>query len=839
MTSFSGLFNNAALMLILCVIYDTFGVYSLSNKNLRYCLTGVLAGFISIVVMLNPWSLQPGVFFDTRWVLLSLCGLFFGFIPTAIAVTIAGAFRLYQGGPGGTVGTLVIVVTACVGIGWRFWQKRYERPLGWKELYLFGLLVQVAMLSCMFFMPVGMRFTIIKAVAPPILIIYPVLTMLIGLILKRQEIRRDTEKELEQSRKALSREKGLLRGVINAIPDLIYYKDTEGKYLGCNKSFEAFVGSREQDVVGRSVYELFDEETARPFHQMDQEVFNSGRLVSKEVWVASTSGEKVFLDTVKTPFNDLGGSLHGLVGISRDFTDRKKVESKLAAEKERLAVTLRSIGDGVITTDVEGNVVMLNTVAEQLTGWSQEEACGRPLAEIFHIINEDSREICVNPATKVIASGEIVELVNHTVLIAKDGTQRSIADSGAPIFDIENNIIGVVLVFRDVTNQIKMENELLKVEKLESIGILAGGIAHDFNNILAAILGNINLALFDQDLHNKTRGILQEAEKASLRAKELTQQLLTFAKGGHPVKELSSLEHVIKDSADFVLRGDKVACRYNIPKDLWAVEIDRGQIGQAIQNIVLNASQAMVEGGVINISCKNVSPSLLPDDSKGKKTSGLQCGKYVEIIIQDSGTGMATSVVEKIFDPYFSTKNEGSGLGLTITHSIIEKHNGFISIQSTPGIGTAVTVRLPAASEKLQERPGDESIRKTVSPLKILIMDDDEMVQDVTKKMLVKLGHKVEIAERGEEAIALYRNALDTGNRYDLIIMDLTIPGGMGGKETVGKIKVLDPEAKVIVSSGYSNDPVMAKFEEYGFCAAIVKPYALKNLSRVLSQVVS
>ena len=250
MDSFSGLLNNAALMLVLCVVYDTFGVYAISNRNLRYCLTGVLVGLIGIAVMLNPWSLQPGVFFDTRWVLLSLCGLFFGLTPTAVAVIITGSFRLYQGGPGGTVGTVVIVVTACVGLAWKYWMEKHDKPLGWKQLYAFGVLVQLAMLSCMFLMPANMRIPIIKAVAPPILIIYPVLTMLVGLILKRQETRRDAEKELVENRKALIKERGLLKGVINSIPDLIFFKSTEGAYLGCNRSFESFAGFEEQSLLG-------------------------------------------------------------------------------------------------------------------------------------------------------------------------------------------------------------------------------------------------------------------------------------------------------------------------------------------------------------------------------------------------------------------------------------------------------------------------------------------------------------------------------------------------------------------------------------------------------------
>ncbi|MBW1791805.1 MAG: PAS domain S-box protein, partial [Deltaproteobacteria bacterium] len=356
--------------------------------------------------------------------------------------------------------------------------------------------------------------------------------------------------------------------------------------------------------------------------------------------------------------------------VATDISDKKQAEMQLAAEKERLAVTLRSIGDGVITTDISGNIVLLNKVAEKLTGWSNEEAAGRPLEKVFHIINEQTREVCENPVSKVISSGQIVALANHTALIAKDGSERSIADSGAPILDDQSKIVGVVLVFRDVTDQIKTEKELLKVKKLESIGVLAGGIAHDFNNILAAILGNLNLASLDSNLLPGTKKLLSEAERAALRAKGLTQQLLTFAKGGEPVKETASLESVIKDSANFVLHGDTVACRYDIPENLWLVDIDKGQMSQVIQNIVLNGSHAMPDGGTIHVTCENIDPLqaedvFLPRDKK-----------FVRVAISDSGIGIPANVVDKIFDPYFSTKQEGSGLGLAISHSIITKHNG-------------------------------------------------------------------------------------------------------------------------------------------------------------------
>ncbi|MDY6973702.1 MAG: ATP-binding protein [Thermodesulfobacteriota bacterium] len=397
--------------------------------------------------------------------------------------------------------------------------------------------------------------------------------------------------------------------------------------------------------------------------------------------------------------------------------------------------------------------------------------------------------------------------------------------------NINGEVEGALAVNQDITEKKALDEERQKTKKLESIGTLAGGIAHDFNNILAAILGNINLALFDTDIKKETAKLLAEAEKASLRAKNLTQQLLTFARGGDPVKETASLENVIKDSANFVLRGSNVACQYDIPNDLWWADIDKGQISQVIQNIVLNASQALPEGGTATITCENVISGIreiLPFTPEQR---------LVKICIRDSGIGIPQNVLEKIFDPYFSTKAKGSGLGLAITQSIVNKHNGHISVESSPGEGSAFTIFLPASEQVAVQQ---QELLEVIAPClqaKILIMDDEDIVRNVAKKMLMHLGHEVTLSTNGKEAIQLYKKGMKSGGIFDIVIMDLTIPGGMGGKEAVQEVLKIDHKAKVIVSSGYSTDPVMANFKEYGFCAAIVKPFQLQDLSRVISQV--
>jgi PAS domain S-box-containing protein len=501
----------------------------------------------------------------------------------------------------------------------------------------------------------------------------------------------------------------------------------------------------------------------------------------------------------------------------------------LYEEKERAQVTLRSIGDGVITTDAEGKVVLINGIAERLTGWTQREAEGKPLTEVFHIINEKTRERCENPVDKVLREGKIVDLANHTALIARDGTERIIADSGAPIRDERGKIIGVVLVFRDATEKQKMEEEILKAGKLESVGILAGGIAHDFNNILTAITGNISLAMRDVKPADAIFRRLADAESACMRAKDLTYQLLTFSKGGAPVKKTVSISEIIEDSARLALAGSNVRCTISMPDDLLPADVDEGQISQVINNLLINAVEAMPGGGVITVRAENLTAG------KGDALP-LAYGRYIKISIQDQGTGIPPGHLQKIFDPYFTTKQKGSGLGLAICYSIVKKHDGHISVESVLGSGTTFSIYLPASSNEIPRKKDsrEEPIRGAG---KILVMDDEAIVRDVTGQILKHLGYDVEFAGDGSEAIELYRKAKESGKPFDLVIMDLTVPGGMGGKEAIRRLIEIDPDVRAIVSSGYADNLVMSDFRQYGFKGVVAKPYKIQQLALVLQNV--
>jgi len=518
--------------------------------------------------------------------------------------------------------------------------------------------------------------------------------------------------------------------------------------------------------------------------------------------------------------------------LNKNLLQTKRSQDELFAQKERLAVTLRSIGDGVISADTQGKVTLLNTMAEQMTGWSQEEALNQQVERVFQIVAQNGRVLSDNPIVKIIETGGKQGFSGQTVLISRDGSERIISASGAPIFDESGRSLGVILVFRDITERVEMQDELAKAHKLESVGILAGGIAHDFNNILTAILGNISLAKIYAKDEEQIYKKLEDTEKASLRAKNLTKQLLTFSRGGEPVKKIISVSEVIKDSALFALSGSNCRCEFNLTSDLWRIEADEDQISQVIHNLILNADQAMTHGGSIQVHAENIS---LTD----KNPFLLESGRYIKISVIDSGPGMPLDELTMIFDPYYTTKERGSGLGLTSAYSIVKKHNGHITVDSMPGFGSSFQIYLPATEQEADMAENRKEEDLIMGTGRILVMDDERIVRDVTGLMLNTLGYEVEFARNGEEAIRMYQAGSLFDKAFDAVIMDLTVPGGLGGREAMEKLLEVDPGVVAIVASGYANNTIMGNYREYGFSAVISKPFKIDDLAMTLHDVLS
>jgi signal transduction histidine kinase/ActR/RegA family two-component response regulator len=394
---------------------------------------------------------------------------------------------------------------------------------------------------------------------------------------------------------------------------------------------------------------------------------------------------------------------------------------------------------------------------------------------------------------------------------------------------------GFLVQTRDVTARKRVEEEIVKLKKLEATSILAGGIAHDFNNLLSIILGSINVARMDLP-PGHSPDVLDMAEKAAMRAKELTNKFVNFASGGAPMRRILDLGKLVEDSATLALSGSNVTWTSSLPADLWPVAIDAGQIRQAITNVIVNAREAMPEGGNVLIFAENVKISGEAEDLLPVMTED----RYVRISIQDRGKGIPSDLLEKVLDPYFSTKDRGSekgmGFGLAIAHSVVKRHGGYIEVKSEVGVGTTVAIYLPTPAQT-QDEAGMQAVAATPPPRRILVLEDDQMMLDCTRMLGQRIGYEAAGAKNGEEAVQMYLEAYQQEKPFDLVILDLTIKGGMGGKETVSILRKIDPSMKAVISSGYSQDPVMSQFVEYGFDGALAKPYNMQQLEEILHRV--
>lgn len=513
--------------------------------------------------------------------------------------------------------------------------------------------------------------------------------------------------------------------------------------------------------------------------------------------------------------------------LAVDISERINAENALAVEKEQLFVTLRSIGDGVITTDIEGNIVLMNRVAEELTGWPLEDAQGKHLSTVFTIVNELTHEVSESPLDKVLSTGNITELANHTLLISRDGTQRIIADSGAPIKDKKGQTTGVVLVFRDTTEKQKFLEMTQNSQKLESLGILAGGLAHDFNNLLGGIYGYIDIARESSKEASVTQ-YLQKTINTIERARALTQQLLTFAKGGVPVKKAGNLFPFIQEAALFALSGSSITCNFIIADDLKPCIFDKNQIEQVIENLVINAVQAMSSGGSITISARNISVA-------DNEHPILSQGEYVQISVKDTGCGISKEILPKIFDPFFTTKCQGQGLGLPTCYSIMSQHGGYIDVESRPGQGSTFRIYLPA-SESLPLVEENQTVVEHKGRGIFLVMDDEEIMREILNDMLKSFGYDVISTSNGNEAVEYAVKAVQTQKPLAGMIFDLTVPGGMGGLEAVTEIRKIDKTTPAFIASGYTDGCVMENPAAHGFCASINKPFKRAELMEMLEK---
>ncbi len=512
-----------------------------------------------------------------------------------------------------------------------------------------------------------------------------------------------------------------------------------------------------------------------------------------------------------------------------ELSERKRAERALAQEHERLRVTLSSIADGVITTDREGRVELMNRVAELLTERPLGEAVGMPLDELLPL-RDPARDRPL-PSLFERVMGDAGQTVHEHTLRLERGAGPLVSLGAAPIRGGSGELMGVVVALRDITAQRRMEQELARAEKLESVGLLAGGIAHDFNNILTGVLGHVSLARQQLGAEAPALNHLDKAVGATRRAQGLTQQLLTFSSGGAPVRRLLHLEPLLREALGFALAGSGVRASTVIEPELWPVEADPGQLAQVLNNLLINATHAMPDGGELRTT---VSKLRL----ESGHPAGLDAGPYLRLLFEDDGPGVPPEVAPHIFEPFFTTQSRGSGLGLATAYSISRQHGGWLGLGKGSLGGACFEWLLPASPGSIPEqRAPERGAEPGVG--RVLVMDDEEVVREVIEAMLSTLGYEVVVVNHGAAAVAAYRDAAEQGRPFAAVIMDLTVPGGMGGVEAMATLLELDPQVRGIVSSGFSDDPVMAEPARYGFSGVVGKPYRLAELSSALVRVLA
>lgn len=597
---------------------------------------------------------------------------------------------------------------------------------------------------------------------------------------------------------------------------------SDGRYIDVNDAWLAYSGYTREEVIGRTPRELNLQMEPEISREQFKLLMTKGWLNDLETIYTNKRGEDR-MSLCSMAVVTINHELCALMA-SNDITERRAIEQDLASQTERLMVTLRNIADGVVATDINGKIILVNEAAEIMLGRIAEEAIGTDFFQAVLDLNPNPL-----PVYEELMSVQPTARKIYSMDFSLQGEERSVEAKRAIINDQKGSFIGMVWALRDTTDEQRIKDELLKASKLDSLGVLAGGIAHDFNNLLTVIVGNIALLKMMREEDQEAISLLSEAEKASFQAKGLTQQLLTFARGGAPVKVPIDIDQVLAGTVNFALSGSNIRSEVYKPEQLWPVMADLGQLNQVANNLLINAVQAMPKGGTIRVSGKNI---VIGDE----EIATLPAGRYVRLSVADEGEGIPEAIISRIFDPYYTTKPTGSGLGLATSYSIIRKHHGCIMVESQEGVGTTFHVFLPACDMEKIESP-DRQFVLSQGRGRILVMDDDERIREVASQILDSIGYEVQTAADGHATLKMYQEGMQKGHKYDVVILDLTVPGQMGGKQTIRELLKIDPQACVIVSSGYYNDPIMADHKKWGFKGVIPKPYGIKELSETVAGV--
>lgn len=596
----------------------------------------------------------------------------------------------------------------------------------------------------------------------------------------------------------------MLRAILDHSRDALGVSK-RGTHVLVNRAYlDMFGYASAEELIGTSVVHLIAPESRDALIAIIEARANGEPAPTDYELIALRKDGTKFEMEVRVSQYELEGENYTLV-ILRDITERKQAEAALREAEERFRQLGEAAFEGIAITE-KGHVVNGNSRLCQMLGYEISEMIGRPVSDF---IAPESRELVLE---MVRTNHE--QPYEHAVL-RKDGSTlpveahgRMITWKGQPLR---------VTALRDITERKRTEEHLFRAQRLESLGTLAGGIAHDFNNMLGGFFGYLELIQRSQD-RKEAENYARKAMAGLERARNLTGQLLTFARGGIPAKIPVDLNNLVAETIEFVLAGWDGTVDFQAGKDLPPTEADPNHMKQVLENLLINARQAMQGRGRILLSTALHPPS------------------QIRLTVKDEGVGISPEDLPRIFDPFFSTRAKGTGLGLAMVHSIVTKHGGSIQVTSAPGAGTAFMVDLPVSNNPIPSKTGTEAETTTRRAYRVLVMDDEPHIREISVKLLEVLGHKVETAKHGAEAVDAYARQKAAGEPFDLVILDLTVTGGMGGQETMSMLRDIDPAVRAIVSSGYSEDPIVAHPEQFGVVGSLLKPWSLKELEQVLQK---
>ncbi|GAB4486120.1 MAG: hypothetical protein OHK006_13470 [Thermodesulfovibrionales bacterium] len=632
--------------------------------------------------------------------------------------------------------------------------------------------------------------------------------------------------ERRRFEQALKESEEKYRDLFDSSTDGIFILDMDGNFLDANRTAYERLGYTREELLALNIKTLDDPKFAPDVPERLRQIREKGMAVF-ESGHRRKDGTTMPVEVNSRLYDYKGRPVY--FSVIRDITSRKAAEERIRQSEEFIRSILDTVDEGFIVVDRDYRIMTANKAYCGQAGRVCEDIIGRKCYEVSHNSSRpcyDEGEECA--VKKAFATGR-PHAVLHRHLDA-GGHGIFVETKAYPITDGSGSVVSVIETINNITERHLLEEERLKTQKLESIGTLAGGIAHDFNNLLQGIFGYISMAKMTITDRERASAMLEQAEEALHLAVNLTTQLLTFSKGGKPVKKLLRLRPVIENAVKFALSGSHTDYVLASPADLWTVEADGGQVAQVIQNIVLNANEAMAGRGTVEISLNN------KEFAEGAYLGLPAGGRFVEIAIRDTGIGIPAQALGRIFDPYFTTKQRGSGLGLATSYSIVRNHGGVIEVKSEVNAGTVFTIYLPAADDAVDDPGRTAPAASETRKGRVLVMDDEEMVRNVAGEMIRALGHEAETAADGREALELFVQARDKGTPFDIVVLDLTVKGGMGGEETMRRLREIDPGVVAVVSSGYADSPVMANYRDYGFSAVLDKPYQVANLKKCLAE---